>query len=365
MTVFLFTDLEGSTRLWDMHPTEMATALARHDAVLDEAVTTNGGTVVKTTGDGLMAVFATITDCVAACLGAQRRLLAEHWETSTPLRVRMGINAGEAEARDGDFHGTAVNRTARIMAAGHGGQILLSGAAADLIDDALPPGASLRDLGIHRLKDLTQPEHLYQLLHADIEAIFSRLATLDARPNNLPVQVSEFFGRDDELASIRSMLLQPGVRLVTLTGPGGTGKTRLAVQVGAELVERFRDGVFFVDLSAERQPDAVFEAIARDMDLSSSGDGANTPVLKAKLADRELMMILDNFEQVTEAAPGVAELLEHCPGLVIVITSRKHSGCAASRSSRSRRWPSPTRPRPSPTSPDRTRSASSPSGRGR
>ena len=323
MTVFLFTDLEGSTRLWETHPTEMAAALARHDALLLEAVTSSGGTVVKTTGDGLMAVFATVADCVTACLTAQRRLGVETWATTAPLRVRMGVNAGDAEARDGDFHGTAVNRAARIMAVGHGGQVLLSGAAAALVDGSLPAGASLLDLGIHRLKDLTEPEHLYQLSHPDVAGTFPPLASLDARPNNLPMQVSEFFGREEELASIRSMMAKPGTRLVTLTGPGGTGKTRLALQVGADLVERYRDGVFFVDLSSERQPDGAFEAIAREMGLASAGEGATLQVLKSKLRDREQLVILDNFEQVTEAAPGVAELLEHCPRLVALVTSRQ------------------------------------------
>ena len=323
MTVFLFTDLEGSTRLWEAHPTEMAAALARHDALLFEAVTSNGGTVVKTTGDGLMAVFAAVTDCAAACLAAQRRLVAEDWVTTAPLRVRMGVNTGEAETRDGDFHGPAVNRAARIMAVGHGGQVLLSGTAAALVGDALPPGAWLLDLGIHRLKDLTEPEHLYQLSHPDVAATFPPLASLDARPNNLPMQVSEFFGREEELASIRSMVAKPGTRLITLTGPGGTGKTRLALQVGADVVERYRDGVFFVDLSSEREPDGAFEAIAREMGLASTGEGATLQVLKTKLRDREQLVILDNFEQVTEAAAGVAELLEHCPRLVALVTSRQ------------------------------------------
>jgi predicted ATPase/class 3 adenylate cyclase len=323
VTVFLFTDLEGSTRLWERHPTEMAAALAHHDALLLEAVTSSGGTVVKTTGDGLMAVFASVADCVAACLAAQRRLGAETWATTVPLRVRMGVNAGDAEARDGDYHGTAVNRAARIMAVGHGGQVLLSESAAALVDGALPSGASLLDLGIHRLKDLTEPEHLFQLCHPDVAVSFPPLRSLDARPNNLPVQVSEFFGRQAELAAIRAMVAQPGVRLVTLTGPGGTGKTRLALQVGAEVVERYRDGVYFVDLSAEREPEGAFEAMARDMALSSAGEGATFEVLKARLRDRELLVILDNFEQVTEAAPGVAQLLGHCPGLVALVTSRE------------------------------------------
>lgn len=323
MLVLLFTDLESSTRLWEQHPDEMRPALARHDTILRDAVTAAGGSVVKTTGDGLMATFPTVSACAAACLGAQRSLANARWETSEPLRVRMGVHVGEAEAREGDFYGTAVNRAARIMAAGHGGQVLLSALAGQLARDSLPTGATLRDLGPHRLKDLTEPETLLQLVHPDLVGDFPPLATLDARPNNLPIQVSEFFGREAELADARNVLASPGVRLLTLTGPGGTGKTRLALQLGAELAEDFRDGVFMVDLSAEHEPDAAFETILRDLGIASTRDGSALQILKTKLADRNMLIVLDNFEQVTEAALGVAELLLQCPAVTIVVTSRE------------------------------------------
>jgi len=323
MLVLLFTDLEASTRLWEQHPEEMRPALARHDAILRDAVAAGGGSLVKTTGDGLMATFASVTDCVDACLDAQRALAGTTWETNEPLRVRMGINVGDAEERDGDFYGTAVNRAARIMAAGHGGQVLLSSLAAQLVKDSLPNGATLRDLGAHRLKDLTQPEHLFQIVHGDLGADFPPLVTLDARPNNLPIQVSEFFGRDAELAAAREMLDSPSIRLVTLTGPGGTGKTRLALQLAAEMVDNYRDGVFVVDLSAEREPDAAFEAILRDLGIPSTRDGSPLQILKAKLADRNMLIVLDNFEQVTDAAVGVAEFLLQCPGIEVIVTSRE------------------------------------------
>jgi predicted ATPase/class 3 adenylate cyclase len=323
MHVFLFTDVESSTRLWEQFPDAMKGALARHDQILRDAVVGANGRVVKTTGDGLMAVFDSAPASVSACLGAQQGLMEAKWDTTGPLRVRMGINVGEADNRDGDFHGPAVNRTARIMAAGHGGQVLLSGSTAALAKSSLPPKTTLRDLGTHRLKDLTLPEHLFQLVHPDLISDFPPPATLDAKPNNLPLQVSEFFGRETELAATRAMLLEPNTRLVTLTGPGGTGKTRLALQVAAELVDQYRDGVFFVDLSAERTPDAAFEAILRDLGLSGSREGPPLQSLKVKLKDRNLLLVLDNFEQVTDAAVGVAELLQNCPELEVVATSRE------------------------------------------
>ena len=323
MLVLLFTDLVASTRLWERQPDAMRTALARHDAILREAVVATGGSIVKTTGDGLMATFVSVSSCLASCIDAQRTLGGTPWETDEPLRVRMGINVGEAEERAGDFYGTAVNRAARIMAAGHGGQVLVSALAAQLARDGLPAGASLLDLGAHRLKDLTEPEHLFQLAHDDLATDFPPLATLDSRPNNLPVQVSEFFGRHAEMTAARVMLSTPGVRLVTLTGPGGTGKTRLALQVAAELVDSYRDGVFIVDLSAERDADAAFEAVLRDLGIASTRDGSPLQVLKAKLADRNMLIVLDNFEQVTDAAVGVSEILLHCPDIVVVATSRE------------------------------------------
>ena len=235
----------------------------------------------------------------------------------------MGVHTGESENRDGDFFGPTMNRTARIMAAGHGGQVLLSGAAAEIIGKRLADGADLRDLGLHRLKDLTLPEHLYQLIHPDLEADFPPPVTLDSRPHNLPLQSTEFFGRTAEISAIATMLRSPGTRLVTLTGPGGAGKTRLALQVAAEQVDRFRDGVFFVDLSAERDPDAAFEAIVRALSLPVAGGGDPIAILKARLRDKEMLLVLDNFEQVTAAATGVSELLSSAPSLKVIVTSRE------------------------------------------
>jgi len=323
MQTFLFTDIEASTRLWEENPEEMSTALARHDSILLDAITMATGTLLKTTGDGAIAVFESVAAALSAVLDAQRNLRAEPWTTSGPLRVRMGVHAGETESRDGDYFGQAMNRTARIMAAGHGGQVLLSSVVATSSQNHLPPEAALRDLGSHRLKDLTLPEHLYQLLHDDLDADFPPPRTLDARPHNLPLQTSEFLGRSSELAAIQAILESPNSRLVTLAGPGGAGKTRLGLQVAAEQFDRFRDGVFFVDLAAERDAGAAFEAVVRALDLPVSGGTEPLETLKARLRDRQMLLVLDNFEQVMVAATGVAELVQHSPELKVIITSRE------------------------------------------
>jgi predicted ATPase/class 3 adenylate cyclase len=323
MPAFLFTDIEASTRLWEEHPEEMSGALSLHDAILKAAVEDNGGMVVKTTGDGLLAVFPTVAGALAGSVDAQIGLGAASWGGTGPIRVRMGIHAGESEERDGDFFGPPVNRAARIMSAGHGGQILVSGIAVELVGRRLPDGVELLDLGVHRLKDLTLPERLFQVLHSGLGSEFPAPVTLDARPNNLPTQVSEFFGRATELASLQEMLADPMTRLITLTGPGGSGKTRLAIQVAAEVVDRYRDGVYFVDISQERQPQAVYEAMVRAIAVSAATDGEALQTLKTRLRDREMLIVLDNFEQVTEASSGVVELLQECPALKVVVTSRE------------------------------------------
>jgi len=323
MQTFLFTDIEASTRLWEEHPDEMAPALARHDAILIEAVDQAKGKVLKTTGDGMIAVFDSVDEAITAGIQAQKTLSAETWGPTGPLRVRMGVHSGDTENRDGDYFGPAMNRTARIMSAGHGGQVLLSGVAAGLASGRLPRGAVLRDLGTHRLKDLTLPEHLYQLVLDDLESEFPPPITLDARPHNLPLQNTEFLGRANELAAIQVMLESPNTRLLTIAGPGGAGKTRLGLQVAAEQLDRFRDGVFFVDLSADRDPAAAFETIVRALALPVSGGGEALQILKSRLRDRQMLLVLDNFEQVTAAAVGLSELLQHAPELKIVVTSRE------------------------------------------
>ncbi len=320
MLVFLFTDLESSTRLWETYPETMGADLARHDRILEAGVEAHGGSVVKTTGDGMLATFGDVDSSLEACVEIQRSLAAEAWETPEPLRVRIGVHVGEAEARAGDFYGTAVNRAARIMDAGHGGQVLVSSAAIGVLAER---SFDLVDLGPHRLKDLSDPEQLHQLVAPGLERDFPPLATLAGTPNNLPVQVSEFIGRVEALRAATELLERPTVRLLTLVGPGGTGKTRLALQLAAESLERYPEGVFFVDLSDEREPDGGFEAIVRELGLTGAREGTPLQVLRAKLREGHRLLVLDNLEQVTGIGAGVAELLATCPGLEVVGTSRE------------------------------------------
>jgi predicted ATPase/class 3 adenylate cyclase len=319
----LFTDIEGSTQLWEQFPEAMKPALERHDALLRLAVESSNGRVVKTTGDGLMAFFDSALDGVCACLKAQQSLKDESWGETGPLKVRMGLHVGEAQPRSGDYFGPAVNRAARLMSVAHGGQVLLSAVTVDLVANLLPEGASLLDLGEHRLKDLERSEHIFQLLHPDLVADFPPLATLDLRPNNLPAQATPLIGREAELGEIMKRLDSDGVRLLTLTGPGGIGKTRLALQAAADLIDHFEDGVYLVDLAPIRDPEAVPAAIARVVGVRETSERSSLEELKEQLRVKTMLLLLDNFEQVTAAAPKVLELLQSCPQLKLLVTSRE------------------------------------------
>jgi predicted ATPase/class 3 adenylate cyclase len=320
---FLFTDLEGSSKLWEQHRQSMKEALERHDAILRDAVESSEGQVVKTTGDGLMAVFTSPADGVTACIKAQHGLAHEVWGETGPLHVRMGLHVGEAATREGDYFGPTLNRAARIMSAGHGGQVLLSAAAAALVTDQLPSGSTLHDLGEYQLKGLGRAERVFQLVHPDLEASFPPLATRPRRPSELPEQPSEFIGRDPELREIRERLEDDSVRLLTLTGPGGIGKTRLALRAAADQIDHFEDGAFFVDLSTVRDSGSVLGAIARAIGLSDPADESLLDQLKERLREQRVLLILDNFEHVTAAAPTVAQLLPHCSRLTLLVTSRE------------------------------------------
>ncbi|HET9346077.1 MAG TPA: adenylate/guanylate cyclase domain-containing protein [Candidatus Limnocylindrales bacterium] len=320
---FLFTDVEGSTRLWEQSPDSMRSALARHEVILRSAIAGSGGDVVKTTGDGLMAVFGAPDGAVAAAVAAQRSLLAEAWPSGCSIHVRVGIHTGEAESRGGDFFGPAVNRTARIMSAGHGGQVLLSDATAAVVRGALTQGAALRDLGEHRLKDLGRPQRLFQVTHPALPAEFAPLQTLDLRPNNLPTETSVFVGREAEIQAIRARLDDKDVRLVTLTGPGGSGKTRLAIRAAADQIDRVTDGVYFVELLTATDSDAVLALVATALGLGDVAERSPLDELRRHLRALEVLIVLDNFEQVTVAAPTLVELLADCPGLKLLVTSRQ------------------------------------------
>lgn len=319
--VFLFSDIEGSTRLEQAIGTVSYAALReRHRMLMRAAFGTHDGQEQGTEGDSFFVVFATAAQAIAAALDAQRSLASEPWPDGSSIRVRMGLNAGDATSVGGSLVGLAINRAARIAGVAHGGQVLVSESARSLSGGALPPGASLVDLGAHRLKDLLDPEHLFQLHAPGLEATFPPLATLDARPNNLPTQLTSFVGREKELTSARALLDRN--RLVTMTGPGGTGKTRLSLQVAAAAAEDYPDGVFFVPLETVRDPALVASRIGSEIGLAETGGRTGQDVLLEWLTSKQVLLLLDNFEQVVNAGPIVAELLRGAPGLKVLATSR-------------------------------------------
>jgi class 3 adenylate cyclase len=290
----LFTDLERSTLLWERHGEQMRPALARHDALLRTAVKEYGGHVVKTTGDGLLAVFVTAASALVAALDAQRRLHAGDWSEITPdaLRVRVGLHSGEAELRDGNYYGSAVNRAARIMSLGHDGQLLLSAVTSSLLEDVLPPQLNLRDMGSHPLRGLSRDEQIYQLVAPNLVSDFPPLRSGKAPAGNLPAHVSGFIGRTREMAEVRSALLR--TRLLTLTGPGGTGKTRLSLQVAADVQQEFEHGARLVELAPVIDPDLVVTTVAAVFGLNGQTSEQLGEMLVGHMRDKELLLILDN-----------------------------------------------------------------------
>jgi class 3 adenylate cyclase len=319
---FLFTDIEGSTGMWDRSRQAMQAALARHDELLRRSIEEHGGYVFKTVGDAFCAVFPTAPDALEAALDAQRLVLKERWAESDPLRVRMTLHTGAAEERDGDYFGPPVNRVARLLTAAHGGQVLLSLPTQELVRDQLPKGTSLRDLGEYRLKDLFRPERVFQLLAPELPSEFPPLRTLDAYRNNLPLQPTPLIGREKEVSEVCQRLSRPEVRLLTLTGTGGTGKTRLGLQAAAELTQQFDDGVFFVSLAAIRDPQLVVPAMAGTLGVKEAGGQPLLESLEDYLGEKHILLMADNFEQVLEAASNVAELLSGAPNLKVLATSR-------------------------------------------
>src|ERR687893_3328794 len=319
---FLFTDIEGSTRLWERDASAMRSALARHDGIVRSAIEDRGGFVFKTVGDAFCAAFSSATDAVEAALVAQRTLHAEPWEEGSKIRARMALHTGVVEERSGDYFGPPVNRVARLLSAGHGGQTLLSLASQELVRDALPDGARLEDLGERRLKDLFRPERVFQVTTPDLPSDFPPLRTLESLRNNLPPQSTPLIGREREVGEVCERLRQEEVRLLTLTGPGGTGKTRLALQAAADVLEGFGDGVFFVYLAATTNPDLFLTQVAGALGLQESGDVPLEDLLKEYLGRRKLLLVLDNFEQLLSAVPLVGELLSAAPRLKMLPTSR-------------------------------------------
>lgn len=326
---FLFTDIEGSTKLWEQHPEAMRTALARHDVLLRQAVEDNSGVVFKTGGDGFCAAFATASDALQAALAAQCALHAEPWPDALALRVRMALHTGAAEARDNDYFGQPLNRVARLLSAGYGGQVLLSLPTEELVRDTLPTNAALKGMGEHRLRDLGRPEVVFQLLHPELSSEFPPLKSLDnpELPNNLPQQVTSFIGREKEIETVKTLLGK--TRLLTLTGSGGCGKTRLGLQVAAEVLEDYPDGAWLVELAPLADSALVPQAVASVVGVREEAGKPFVQTLVSFLKPKRLLLVLDNCEHLLVACAQLTDtLMRTCPNLKILASSREGLGIA-------------------------------------
>ncbi len=318
---FLFTDIEGSTRLVQALGQSWIPVIEAHNDLVESAITGNGGIVVKSEGDSFFAVFPAAADALVAALTAQHGLMDQPWPPDGVVRVRMGIHTGLGVLGGADYVGLDVHRAARISDAAHGGQIVLSEPTAVLVERHVPPGVELRDLGKHRLKDLSEPEAIFQVVAEGLQTEFPSLRTLDAIPNNLPRLLTSFVGRDNELEE--ALRLLEISRLLTLTGPGGTGKTRLALQVAAEIASEFPDGVFFVDLAPVTDVEALPSRILETLGFPASTRQESPRMrLATQLTGKELLVLLDNFEQLLDGAPLVLEMLRSSHGIKILVTSR-------------------------------------------
>jgi predicted ATPase/class 3 adenylate cyclase len=321
-STFLFTDIEGSTRLWEERATAMGEALAQHDRLLRVAVEGNGGSVIKTTGDGMLAVFDDPIEAAGAALAAQRALRDATWGETGPLRVRMAFHAGAAETRDGDYFGPALNRVARILSIGHGGQVICSAVAADLARDRLGASVELVDLGSHRLRDIDRPEQVYQVVVADLPRDFPPLRSLSTRRSNLPVALTSFVGRERDLAEVTAMVARH--RLVTLIGTGGTGKTRLMLEAAGQLLDQHPDGVWLAELAPLGDESQIASEVARALGAPEVPGVPALAVVTAFVADKDLLLLLDNAEHLVDGAARLAErLLASAPRLRILATSRE------------------------------------------
>lgn len=320
---FLFTDIEGSTVLWASQPAAMAAAVEQHDEIVAAAMEAHGGTIVKSRGEGdsHFCVFRSAVDAVAAACELQISLSEHTWPGGIQVKLRVAVHTGEAQMRDGDYYGGALSRCARLRSIAHGGQTLLSGAAYELTQDSLPPGVVIHDLGAHRLKDLERSEHVYQITPHGVAAAFPPLRSLNALPNNLPQQLTSFIGRGDAIAEVQRLLF--GTRLLTIKGVGGCGKTRLALQVAADVLEQYPDGVWLVELAPISDAANVPRAVAATLGIREQPGIAIESSLIDHLESRTLLLVLDNCEHLAAACAKLAVvLLSSCRGLRVLTTSR-------------------------------------------
>jgi predicted ATPase/class 3 adenylate cyclase len=332
---FLLSDVESSTRLWEQDPAAMRHALAQHDALIEDQVGRQGGVVVRPRGeaDSRFAVFRHAAEALGAAAAVQEALHTEPWAVALGLRVRMALHTGDADLRAGDYYGGAVNRCARLRSIAHGGQTLLSRATHDLAQDALPPGVSLRALGEHRLADLQRPEQVYQVVAPGLPGEFPPLRSLESVPHNLPLQLTSFVGREREMADVAGVLGR--TRLLTLTGVGGTGKTRLALQVAADLLAAYPQGVWLVELAPLADPGLVPGAVATALGIAEDASRPLVSTLIAVLRPKCVLLLLDNCEHLIEACAQLSDALLHaCARVQILATSREALGIAGETS-----WP--------------------------
>jgi len=318
----LFTDIEGSTQRWETFHNEMAHMLRRHDAILEDVLKKHAGFIFKRVGDSFCAAFDRASNAAASALAAQRALDNEDFAKIEGLRVRMALHTGEAEERAGDYFGPAVNRVARLLAIGYGGQVLVSGICADLLGDELHAMVQLRDLGVHRLKDLTEPERIFQLCAPGLREDFPPLRSADVWPNNLPLQLTSFVGRQNDLTALKERV--QASRMITIVGSGGVGKTRLAIRLGAEVLENFADGVWLLELASIVDSTLLSHVLASTLNIRESSDRLTLTTVISTLATKHALLILDNSEHLVDEVAKVADaVLRSCPNVSIIATSRQ------------------------------------------
>ncbi|MGF1617864.1 MAG: adenylate/guanylate cyclase domain-containing protein, partial [Acidimicrobiia bacterium] len=330
VVTFLFTDVEGSTRLWQDGPDVMAQALHLHDEVIEKAATSNNGVHIGARGEGdsHFVVFSVASDAVAAAAAMQSQLAAISWDTPRPIKVRASIHTGAVDLQLGQYYGTPVNRAARLRGIAHGGQTLLSGSTWELVKDTLPNGVTVVDHGQHRLRDLTSPEHVFELVIGGLATDFPPLLSLDVSRNNLPVQLTDFIGRP-EVGEIKRLVRE--ARLVTVLAPGGVGKTRSAIQASAELMPEFPDGVFFIDLAPIDSHRDIAQTAAESLGIALTGNDDLETQLLAHLVNERQLLIFDNFERVSEGAALISRILTAAQEVRILVTSRVKLGISGEK----------------------------------